>query len=69
MSDLLRVENLDGLDRVEIFNIFGQRVISTTTAGDNYTELDMSRFPAGVYTLTGYDRSGQLVGNAKVVKQ
>ncbi len=69
VNDLLRVENLDGLDRVEIFNIFGQRVTSTNTAGDNYTELDLSRFPAGVYTLMGYDRSGQLVGNAKLVKQ
>lgn len=69
VSDLLRVENLDGLNRVEIFNIFGQRVASANTAGDNYTELDLSRFPAGVYTLTGYDRSGQLVGNAKLVKQ
>ena len=69
VASTLRVENLDGLSRIEIFNVFGQRVASANTQGDVYTELDMSRFPAGVYTLTGYDRSGQLVGNAKLVKQ
>lgn len=69
VSNLLRVENLDGLSRVEIFNVFGQRVAAASTMGEPYTELDMSHFPAGVYTLTGYDRSGQLVGNAKLVKQ
>ena len=69
VSDLLRVENMDGLDRVEIFNIFGQRVASANTQGDNFTELNTAQFPAGVYTLTGFDRSGHLVGNAKFVKQ
>jgi len=60
---------MDGLDRVEIFNIFGQRVASTSTQGDYFTELNTAQFPAGVYTLTGFDHSGHLVGNAKFVKQ
>jgi hypothetical protein len=68
-ADWLSVRNIEGLVRLDVFNLFGQRVASANTSGDAQIDLNVSQFPAGIYTLVGYDRSGQLAGNAKFVKQ
>ncbi len=67
--DMITLRNSENLSRVEVFNAYGQRVAMMQTQGDSQVDIDLSRFPAGVYSLAGYDRQGVLVGNAKFVKQ
>jgi len=69
VSDQLFVQNMDGLARVELFNIYGQRMGAASTLSNTRTDINVSQFPAGIYMITGYDRSGALMGNAKFVKQ
>ncbi|MBK8556717.1 MAG: T9SS type A sorting domain-containing protein [Lewinellaceae bacterium] len=69
VSNELMVENFRDITRLEVYNLFGQRVSAINTGGDLRTYLDVSRFPAGVYVLTGFNAQGVLVGNAKFVKQ
>lgn len=68
-TNVLRVENFQDISRIEIFNTLGQRVAWLNTAGDGQTEIDVTRFPAGLYSLTGFDRQGKPAGYAKFVKQ
>jgi len=69
VTDQLRVENFEGVERLDVFNIFGQRLSSVNTSGDVQTRIDVAGLPAGVYTLAGYNQQGQLIANAKFVKQ
>lgn len=69
VTDLLRVQNFEGVERIDVFNVFGQRLSSVNTSGDVQTEIGTSTLPAGVYTIAGYDAQGRLIGNAKFVKQ
>jgi hypothetical protein len=69
VTENLFVQYLDGVARMDVFNVFGQRVSTVNTSNDVQTNIDVTRLPAGVYTLTGYNAQGQLIGNAKFVKQ
>ena len=69
VSDQLRINNLEGFERLELSNLLGQRVVSANTQGNQSLDLDVSQLPAGVYVLAGYDRNGKLLGNAKLVKE
>jgi hypothetical protein len=68
-TDRLRVGQLDGLDRLVIFNAFGQQLSDVPTLGHSAAEIDVAALPAGLYSLAGFDRQGRLLGNAKFVKQ
>ena len=69
VTNLLRVENLGKVSRLEIYNLLGRRVASVWVGNDAMANLDVSNLPAGIYTLAGFTSSGMLVGNAKFVKQ
>ncbi len=69
VSQTLRVDNMQNISRLEIFNLLGRRVASVWTGYESTAELDLSQFPAGMYMLAGYDRQGVLTSNAKFVKQ
>lgn len=69
VTELLRVDNFTDVSRMEITNMLGQRVATIQSSGDLKTEIVVSRFPAGVYNLVGYNRQGMPVGYAKFVKQ
>lgn len=69
VSDMLRVENFRDVARIEVFNSLGQRVASLNTAGDQRTDINVTQFPAGMYSLTGFNRQGAPIGYAKFVKQ
>jgi hypothetical protein len=69
VSDILRVENFDDVVRLEIVNTLGQRSATLNTGGDLWTEVSVSQFPAGVYMITGFNRSGKPIGFAKFIKQ
>jgi len=68
-ADYLMVENMAGVSRLEVFDLMGRRVAVANTSGDTNTDLDVTQFPAGMYLLNGFDRSGALVGKAKFVKK
>lgn len=69
VSNTLFVENLQDVARIDVFNAYGQRVTSVSTLYDLRTELNVSQFPAGLYSLAGFSKQGALLGNAKFVKQ
>jgi len=68
-SDILLVENMEGVARLEVYDLYGRRVAVANTSGDSYTDLNVSQFPAGMYLLSGFDRTGARVGKAKFVKE
>ncbi len=68
-TNYLMVENMDGVARLEVFDLYGRRVAMANTSGDTITDLDVSQFPTGMYLLMGFDRNGGLMGKAKFVKQ
>lgn len=68
-ADYLMVENMEGVARLEVFDLMGRRVAMANTAGDTVTDLNVSQFPAGMYLLQGYDRNGAMIGKAKFVKK
>ncbi len=69
VSTTLKVENFKDVDRLEVFNAYGQMVMSLNTNLDLRVDLDVSALPTGVYLLAGYNPSGLLLSNAKFVKQ
>ena len=69
VTERLRVENFRDISRIEISNTLGQRVAWLNTAGDQQTEIEVTRFPAGVYSLMGFDKNGKPIGYAKFIKQ
>lgn len=68
-SEWLLVENMDGVSRLEVFDMYGRRVSVANTSGDSYTDLNVSKFPSGMYLMNGFDRSGALISKAKFVKK
>jgi len=68
-TNYLMVENMDGVARLEVFDLYGRRVAMASTSGDTITDLNVSQFPVGMYLLMGFDRNGALMGKAKFVKQ
>jgi hypothetical protein len=69
VSDRLHIENLDHVKRMDVYNAYGQRVASVQTSGDQRTDIDVARFPTGVYSIAGFNEAGVLIGNAKFVVQ
>lgn len=69
VSTMLRVENFKDVDRIEVFNAYGQRVMSVNTNLDLKVDVNVADLPPGVYMLAGYNPRGLLLGNAKFVKQ
>lgn len=67
----LRIDNPDGLaNRFVVHNSLGQRMEVLQVVGNsNQVEVDLSGWPVGIYVLTAYDANGQLVANARIVKQ
>lgn len=69
VSTTLRVENFKDIDRLEVFNAYGQRVMVRNTNLDLKVDVDVAALPPGVYLLAGYNPQGVLIGNAKFIKQ
>ena len=68
-SNRLRVDNFRDINRIEIYNAYGQRVMNVNTNLDAWIDIDVAALPAGVYMLSGYNPKGLLIGNAKFIKQ
>jgi hypothetical protein len=69
VSTVLRVENFQDVDRLEVLNAFGQKVLTHNMNRDVRADVNVEALPSGVYLLAGYNSKGVLVGNAKFMKQ
>ncbi len=68
-SDRLTVQNADGLEHLAIHNAYGQLVKSVRSNGQVNLQIDLAGLSNGMYVLTGYNAQGQLIANAKFIKQ
>jgi beta-glucanase (GH16 family) len=62
VNDVLHINAVEALDKVEVFHISGQLLLSKTDATD---QIDMSSFSSGIYILKAYSRNQ--VSTKKVV--
>ncbi len=69
VTDLLRVENLGKISRLEIYGVLGNRVANVWVGNDAAAYLDVTNLPKGVYTIAGFTSNGTLVANSKFIKQ
>ncbi len=70
VADMLRVQNPGEARTFRVTNMLGQLVrVQQFVGQDMAYDIDFTGLESGVYILTGYDATGRLVANAKVVKQ
>ncbi|HHB78590.1 MAG TPA: T9SS type A sorting domain-containing protein, partial [Saprospiraceae bacterium] len=69
VSTELRIDNLEDLRQLSITNLLGQVVSTIKTSNNTTASFDVSQLKSGIYFLTGYDNNGQLIANAKFVKE
>ncbi len=68
-TDMLRIENLGQAVRIDITDMVGHRIATINVGNDTHTFLNVSQLPSGMYLVGGYNQFGQVVTNAKFVKQ
>jgi hypothetical protein len=64
-NNTINITSVNELDRAEVFNLIGKKVISTTKLSNN--SIDISSLVKGVYILKLI--SGDVVGTRKIIKQ
>ncbi len=69
VSEILRIENTAAVQTIEVFNLLGQKVHSANLAGTENFDLSVNEWDNGIYLLAGYDKNGQIVANAKFIKE
>jgi hypothetical protein len=68
-QDFLRMENVENATTFRIINLLGQPVKTLQLASSTtLVEMDLIGLAPGVYVLAAYDQTGQLVANAKFIK-
>lgn len=67
VNDQLLIEELGKISRLEITNLYGQKVASVKTDA-NSTYIDVSQLYQGMYILTGYGSKGELLALSRFVK-
>ena len=68
-NEFLRVENTLNVHTFEIINLLGQNVRTLQTDGAATFEISVNDLDQGIYILTGMDKNGKLVANAKFIKE
>ncbi len=69
VSNTLLVQNFEDVTRIDVMNLYGQRVASIQTVNELQSSIDVARVPVGMYTLAAFNKQGALLGIAKFVKQ
>ena len=64
-SDLIFIKNLGKAARISVVNTLGQPVLNLP-AGE---EIDISRLPAGIFYLIGFDFEGKIRAKSTFIKQ
>ncbi len=68
VSDNLFIEELGDVTRLDIYNLYGQRLNSVWTDNANSTFVNVSQLHQGTYILTGYNSKGELLALSRFVK-
>ena len=68
VMDELRIDKLGRISRLDIFNIYGQRLSSIWTGSASSTYMDVSALHEGAYILSGYSAKGELLAISRFVK-
>lgn len=66
-TDALYIDNTEGVRRLEVTNMLGQKVKIVTISSENYT-LSLDGMDRGMYLISAYNDKG-LVANNKFVKE
>jgi hypothetical protein len=66
--DELRIDDLGKVSRLDIFNLYGQRLASVSTGAASSTYIQVATLQAGAYILTGYGDKGELLAISRFVK-
>jgi hypothetical protein len=66
--DELRIDDLGHVARLDIYNIYGQRIASTWTGSASSTYVNVAALQAGAYILNGYSSKGELLAVSRFVK-
>jgi len=64
----LTIEHLDGVRQLILFNTLGQPVRRMQVQGPQRINMNTADLDKGMYILSAYDASGQVIGNARVIK-
>ena len=67
--DNLFIEELGQVSRLDIYNLYGQRINSVVTEGANSAVVSVNKLYPGTYILTGYGSKGELLALSRFVKQ
>ncbi|HUR31396.1 MAG TPA: T9SS type A sorting domain-containing protein [Saprospiraceae bacterium] len=68
VSDNLFIEELGKVSRLDIYNLYGQRINSVMTENANSTFVNVAQLYPGTYILTGYSSKGELLALSRFVK-
>ncbi len=68
VREVLRIENTIEVETIEVFNLLGKKVSARTIARTENFDLPVNELENGIYLLAGYDKNGQLIANAKFIK-
>ncbi|MCB9080098.1 MAG: T9SS type A sorting domain-containing protein [Lewinellaceae bacterium] len=67
--DFLRVSNVGDIQNFVIYNTLGQQMAIINTSGQQLVDLPVNTLDKGMYILAGFNRQGQLVANARFIKE
>lgn len=68
VSDNLFVSELGEVSRLDVYNLFGQRVSSTWTENEVSTFINVSSLYQGTYILAGSNAKGEVIALSRFVK-
>jgi hypothetical protein len=68
-TDMLTVNNLGQVSRLEVRNLLGGLVSSVWVGNNSAAHLNIGELKAGMYVLAGFTIDGRLVANARFIKQ
>jgi len=66
--DELRIDDLGNVSRLDIYNMYGQRVATVWTGSASSTSVQVSNLVQGTYILNGYSAKGELKAMTRFVK-
>ena len=68
VTDELRIDDLGNVSRLDIFNLYGQRLATVSTGAASSTYIQVANLQAGAYILSGYSDKGELLAISRFVK-
>ncbi len=66
--DELKIDALGNISRLDIYNMYGQRLATVATGSATSTTVLVSALTQGTYILNGYTAKGELIAVSRFVK-